>query len=363
MSLVLLLLLGLALYRIKVSSRGSLFQKEYLSIPVTNSIKGFFVCCVLLNHFHGFLTFDNLVDKPFCIFIYKVLGQLIVTMFLFYSGYGIMESIKKKGNVYIRKIPIRRFLRVLFEFDVALLIYLCLKDIIGSSYSGNVIYSAKNIVLAFLAIGNIGNPAWFIFCILIQYLFVWIAFSLFKDHKNALVLMFALNLAYMISCFFILSADDGRFYNTSICFVAGMIYSFSKYSIERIVFNNYRMVLLAAFCTYGGVKALYKVFKNLLLVVNFNFDTLINIVYYPILSLCFVFLILVISLKVKVENKFLDYMGKHVFSVYMLQFIPMYILRYFGVLKYNPYLFVALAIVLTIFIAHFYSIDSVNFFL
>lgn len=43
-------------------------------------------------------------------------------VFLFYSGYGIMESIKNKGEKYISTVPKKRILNVLVNFDIAVLI-------------------------------------------------------------------------------------------------------------------------------------------------------------------------------------------------------------------------------------------------
>ena len=36
------------------------------------------------------------------------MGQSIVSLFLFYSGYGIYEAIKRKGTAYIKAMPVKR---------------------------------------------------------------------------------------------------------------------------------------------------------------------------------------------------------------------------------------------------------------
>ena len=45
-------------------------------------------------------------------------------MFLFYSGYGVMESIRKKGEAYVVAMPRHRVAGTLINFDVAVLIFL-----------------------------------------------------------------------------------------------------------------------------------------------------------------------------------------------------------------------------------------------
>ena len=43
------------------------------------------------------------------------MGQLVVVMFLFYSGYGIGESYKKKGVNYVQQMPVHRILTTLLN--------------------------------------------------------------------------------------------------------------------------------------------------------------------------------------------------------------------------------------------------------
>ena len=82
------------LWKVKIS-KG--FNFEYLSQDVSNSIKGIFAIIILFSHIRGYITLspNNIFDTSFNTII-SYIGQLMVAIFLFYSGYGIMESIKKK---------------------------------------------------------------------------------------------------------------------------------------------------------------------------------------------------------------------------------------------------------------------------
>lgn len=100
MILVYFCLLLISLMGFKVNLKG--FNADYLSRDTTLAIKGFFVILVFCRHFKQYVTLgDNLLDKMF-IKADSLLGQLIVVMFLFYSGYGIFVQIKKSsgGGVY-----------------------------------------------------------------------------------------------------------------------------------------------------------------------------------------------------------------------------------------------------------------------
>lgn len=70
---------------------------EAMSHDRTLMINGFFVALVLFSHFNSYVTYINQFDQIYLKIFLKI-GQLMVTTFLFYSGYGIFESIKNKPN-------------------------------------------------------------------------------------------------------------------------------------------------------------------------------------------------------------------------------------------------------------------------
>ena len=63
-------------------------------------INGFFVGLILFSHFNSYVTTNMKFDSIYY-YIFDKIGQLMVTTFLFYSGYGIYESIKSKKNILI----------------------------------------------------------------------------------------------------------------------------------------------------------------------------------------------------------------------------------------------------------------------
>lgn len=92
--------------KLKVNKKDPFFQ-DYMSIEKTTSIKGIFIIIVLFSHFLGYVTLNDSVDQ-YAVKPIRFLGQCMVTMFLFYLGYGIMESVKKKGIVYVKTMPKNR---------------------------------------------------------------------------------------------------------------------------------------------------------------------------------------------------------------------------------------------------------------
>ncbi len=73
------------------------FNQAFLDKELTTCINGFFILLVFMRHFNQYVRFTGTMDLWYAKMIANV-GQLLVTTFLLYSGYGIMESIKKQGG-------------------------------------------------------------------------------------------------------------------------------------------------------------------------------------------------------------------------------------------------------------------------
>lgn len=151
--------------------RFSNFHEDYMSPRATNAIKGIFAVVILFSHMKGYITLsDNPADGSFAMILSHI-GQLMVAPYLFYSGYGILESMKRKAD-YFDTYPRKRLLKTLVHFDLAVLCYLVLMTTIGTYYP-NV-----NYVTCWIGWESIGNSNWFIFDILALYCIVYFAHCL-----------------------------------------------------------------------------------------------------------------------------------------------------------------------------------------
>lgn len=177
MILFYIIIFVVALVGIKVR-KTAVDREAYLSKDSTNAIKGIFIMTVFLRHANQYVNesgydYSQIWDKLFVV-INGLSGQLIVVMFLFFSGYSVMLSVKKKGNAYINSIPKHRALNTLLNFDVAVLFFLVLALIIGRPLSWS------QVLLSFLAWESIGNSTWYIFIIIVCYLSTWLSFASLK---------------------------------------------------------------------------------------------------------------------------------------------------------------------------------------
>ena len=84
----------------------------------------------------------------------------ILQMFhFFYSGYGIFESIKKKGILYVKFLP-KKATILFIKFQLILLIFLVNNALLG--FNINI----KKYCLSIIFISSIGNSNWFAFTII-----------------------------------------------------------------------------------------------------------------------------------------------------------------------------------------------------
>ncbi len=213
-------------------------KKGYMSKDATNAIKGVFIMMVFLRHANQYVNnsgydYASIWDKMFVV-TDNMLGQLIVVMFLFFSGYGVMSAIQKKGTTYINSIPKHRVLNTLVNFDVAVFFFFLLALFTGRSFTW------IQVLLSFLGWEGLGNSNWYIFVILVCYLSTWLSFvSCLKRKKmelccvvvNSLILVFVVVLLYE-------AGKQQWWYDTILCYPLGMFYALKKELIERLVCNR-----------------------------------------------------------------------------------------------------------------------------
>lgn len=316
------------------------FNKDYLSLENTNIIKGIFVILVLFSHSSQYISLSGIYDEPY-VSIQRFLGQMIVSMFLFYSGYGIMESISKKGFAYIKSIPTRRFIKVLINFDIAVILYLILNSIIGKTYD------IKTILLSFIGWMNVGNSNWYILAVLVLYILTFVSFFLIKWLDNKPMHFVYVTVLTLLSIAFVYfemkMGKESWYYNTIILFPLGCWYSLLKTKIEAFVFKNDFTYSLTALIVMACLFISY--------VHNGDY----GIWGYTLWAVFFTVTIVIFTMKFSFKSTILSWLGKHIFSVYILQRIPMIILSYIGVNIEHKYFFIILSFLATVVIAQVFD--------
>lgn len=309
------------------------FMVDYMSVEKTTAIKGIFIFIVFLTHFDDYITFSSAMDIAYNE-KFQLIGQRMVTMFMFYSGFGVMESIKKKGNSYIKGIPVKRFFGTMFRFDIALVLFLILGLCIGTKFT------LKQVLLSLIGWDSLGNSNWYIFAVLMLYLFTYIGFIIFKDKLHyipSIVTVTLLTAAYVVILLGF-NLKGSWWVDTVIIYPMGMIYSLIKKPIEKFVNSTDTIWLVLFICSIVATTVAYSLRDKSFLMRE-------------IAMVFFVIAVVLFTMRVSLNNKVLQFLGKHLFGIYILQRIPMILFKHIGLADYNIYLFFFASLAVTIVMA------------
>lgn len=335
MIILLVLLLIASLWGMKISS----FHKDYMSLDATSAIKGIFAVLILFSHMRQYMDLSDTFFNNSYIRILNYLGQMMVTMYLFYSGYGLMESFRKKPD-YKKNFLHNRVLKILIHFDVAVILYIILQFLLGkqfhiSEYLGSLI-----------GWNTVGNSSWFIFDILALYVIFylslciekWLNKSNKKIESGRVILVTVLALSIALWCGLYITKGGSRWINNIMSFPLGIFYSMYKAQIENWISKgrNYYVTFLT------------------LTVTLFVWRSYMGIDKIGVCTSLFAIWTVLLTMKIKFNNKALQWLGTMAFAIFILQRLPMIALTYFGI-NQNVCMFVCVVILSTLIISQLYT--------
>lgn len=323
MIIYILVIAVLALPGLKIQIKG--IHSSYISKESANAIKGIFILLIFASHFCN--PISKTLTAPLDAAYWKVrvfLGQLVVTMFLFYSGYGIMKSVTEKGKEYIDGFIRRRILPVLLVYDVSQLVFFVIQTSLGKKYG------LTDFVLSMIAWKSFGNDNWYIFVILCLYLSTWGAVKLFKGRlrRSAVIVFLTVFLILLLK----MAGKGTYWYNTMMCYPLGTMYYTVKPLAEEYLKKGagYCMVFAGLFVAFLFLHKLW--LKNLL--------------FYELTAMVFAMLVVLITMKVSINSPFLRYCGDHLQGLFLIHRAPMILLGTVPFIKENMYVYFVLFVVL-----------------
>ncbi len=319
--------------------RFSGFREDYISKEQTGSFKGFFVMMIFFSHIQAYLPVDFFGDKIVTA-VYGVLGQLIVVVFLFYSGYGVMESIRNKPG-YMKGFFKNRIVKLILDYNIVSLAYMLYRTCTGTFFSWEryaFSWCGWETVEKVEANGN-----WFIFAVLSLYMITWLINFLlhrilhlegmkFQYILTASVILVTVGLMWLLGYV----GRPDFWYNILITYGFGMLYSVLRKPIEDAM-RKTPWYLMALAITGGAM--------GVLILLRLN-----DIVSFSVLACLFAFFLVLVSMRVRIQNPVLIWLGKLSFSIYLVHKGCMAVFQGLGFAE-NPILYGALCIVSTMIMA------------
>lgn len=328
MFIVLLIYFAIIFWQFKYSKSG---QHDYMGKEQSIAIKGIFAVMIMFSHMSSYLreNVQSIIDLPFWYF-FNLFGQLMVVMFLFYSGYGICEAYRSRGNEYTLDFGKKRIVKTLLHFDIAVVFYLILSLILNNTYP------TENYFCCWIGWKDIGNSKWFVFDLLVLYTITYFIMkglnqckNLQKDEKlrtrNFVVLCLCGTGLFILIMYFLKREEGDYWYNTLLSYPFGMLFSYQKDTYDKMVKKSWGGVFVASLISF------------VMLYFNKNF------IAYNISSCLFAMLVVLINTKIRLINPVLIWLGKKSFSIYIIQRLPMLILVKLGLAQYS-YAFVAVTV-------------------
>ena len=237
---VILIVLALVLFLGSSLSKKHEWQEEPLSLDKAKAVQGFAAVAIILHHLA-----QELAGNAGAIGFFNELGVLFVGIFFFFSGYGLYTSLNTKEN-YLKGFLKKRFVTILIPFYLCIIVFTVAAAICGTQFN------PIQLLCVLSGWSLINANMWYIVEIVILYIAFYVIYKLIKNRTAATVVM-TIFVAAMITGSFLLAhgADmscsfwfQGEWwYNSTLLFVIGIIFSKHSDLIRRIARKGYAILL------------------------------------------------------------------------------------------------------------------------
>ncbi len=322
------LILAIILFMNAQLKKRKEWNDNALDLSQTKAVQGFCTICIMLHHIsqktcaswvpanyvkHGLEPFVNV-------------GYLMVAVFFFYSGYGLYKSNVSKTD-YLKGFFGKRILRILIALLTTSLICVC-----AQVWNGiGVIPVPLPFTLGGAVLPN--KYSWYIYTIIMLYVVFYFSFRYCRSTRNAIIWVFVAIFLYIVYCDWWMYGD--WFYNTIILFGVGIL--FAKYESKLIAFmkNRYIPLLLIALVLsvvffWSGIRT-QAVLNSWREDYNYTLMRWGHVCSQMLASIFFVLAMMMLQLKIRIGNRFLDIMGKITLEFYLIHglFVEMFSYSFF----------------------------------
>lgn len=282
-----------------VSSKKIYSENEVYSINQNLPIRGILVILVIVNH-----LYENAY----------MLGNIAVSLFFCFSGYGLIKGYLNKKN-YFNGYIIKKVKNILFPYFIFNVIY-----IIWNVFVLNNKYTAIQLFESFFT-ASIMPVGWYVIIAFILYLIFYFVYKYLKvnDYRKVIVTFF---LEIFIMIILYMFGFGSWWYCSIFAFPIGIMMGFKdkKNLIKKYIINKYTFVLSILILFFTYTYAFYYTLN----------DGLIFLVIKVVQSILICFLYFNIFKKYKIDNRVLTIIGKNSLIIYMVHPLIYRIMSHFN---------------------------------
>ena len=325
MDIFVLLLIAILVYLLPENN-------DYLGVKSTSGLKGFLALGIVFHHLSQWVTTGVVFSN------FGYMGTYIVSVFFFISGYGLYVQNNRKED-YLDNFLSKRLSKILTPFIAISSIYLIYRSINGQ------VLSSLFFIDLFRKGSTVIYNGWFVDIIILMYVFFYISFKIFSNRTISILINTILIVVYIVLA---IRLEYGFWwYNSSLPFVLGLLWAKNKNSIDEILNRYYFMILV---CITGLLFISHQydiVYKKLHLVDSYSYAFLANID-----NVIFTIFFILIVRKIDFSNKYLLFLGKISFELYMIHGLVMSIFgKYFVTSRLNDVIFTISVLIVSISLA------------
>lgn len=279
------------------------FLDDYLSIKTTTAEKGIAAILIVLHHLM------QMVSVPRVMSVMGYIGILLVAVFFFLSGYGLMYGVSHKEN-YLKGFLKKHLLSILIPYWIINILVLLVYIV-----RGNTITIAK-VALSILGIDTL-TGTWFVTAILVMYVAFYVAFSIgkkFRSDKIAITILCVEIALYCIACFALQLHSSWT--ASIVAFIMGIIWMHLDKQFVKWLRKSYwgKMIAIAALF---GILFVGRLFLSYIGMKSEIFHFILR----NGICILFVLLMLCLSQKVDFKSKLSLWLGNISYELYIVHYV------------------------------------------
>ncbi|MBP5282256.1 MAG: acyltransferase [Lachnospiraceae bacterium] len=300
------------------------WNEEAFSLRQMKALQGFFALCIMLHHISQKTSASWL--EPYLIIpglgLFVPIGYFFVGVFLFCSGYGLYKSLNEKPD-YLKNFGRRRVLPLVIAFYVTAWICLLARFLMKEHMTGWKVFC----YVSGLQLSD--SNSWFVIALPFFYLAFYLAFRFCKKESRAMVFLLLFTFAYQLLGTIVDHNDYWMrgewWYNSIHLFWIGIFFCKHEEGIKAHLKKYYWLYLIlffvGMFFFYGVsefAQAVFGYYGEIWGAPDKVQRRWICLITQIPASCCFVFFMFMLSMKVRLGNRFLAFMGGLTLEFYLI---------------------------------------------
>lgn len=331
-------------------SKGGSFNEDCLSKKQSKMMQAIVCLFVVLHHLTQEISgYGDLYRGP--VTILSSMGILFTSIFFFFSGYGLIVSVKS-NNEYLDNFLKHRFSTVLVPFITANVIAVLIRI-----FYVKMPMTPMQIAQCVSGYVLINGNGWYIVEIVFIYLAFYIIFKTVKNKRAAIIL-----LCVFVGLLIYTGYSNGHdfstlgnhwfkgewWYNSTIVFIQGVLFACLKDRITALAKKYYRLLLpahlvLFVLCFYVEeiIRKRYGYYNNMM-VTSYISSKLATLIAQMILCIVFTNLVILVHMKVRTGNRILEFVSSISMEIFLIH--GLFINYIFDVRGKNEFVYFAMVI-------------------